>query len=71
MRKGVLKTRSIVSAFLQVERAHFVLSALQDVASQDQPIYQAPVHLSAPNIYALVLEILEIHNKGHQRRKKP
>ena len=58
---GFICTKSVEDAFRAVPRGAFVPLELQDEAYDDSPIRGDPhVHLSAPHMYATVLEALQL-----------
>ena len=66
IRCGVLKTSSIIRAFLKIDRADFVLPEYQDEAYQDYPLpigYGATI--SQPYTVAFMLELLQLQ-KGEK-----
>lgn len=58
---GIISTKDVEDAFRAVPRGAFVPPDLQDEAYVDAPIRGDPhVHLSAPHMYATVLEALQL-----------
>ena len=58
--KGHIKSDKVEAAFRSVPRSAFVPAELEKKACEDSPIKQGIVHLSAPHMYAIVLEALDI-----------
>ena len=65
--QGAISSRSIINAFEQTDRAHFLqrpeyqsMSEDIDDVYQDMPLRHGIVHLSAPSIYGVALEALEL-----------
>ncbi|KAH3759527.1 L-isoaspartateD-aspartate O-methyltransferase [Pelomyxa schiedti] len=61
---GHLETRAIVDAMRSIPRGNFVPEAGSSQAYFNSPLRVPPVHISAPGIYALVLERLGLES-GH------
>ena len=59
-RGGLIRSEKVLQAFLAVDRGNFVPRDKREHAYQDEPIHSAPFHLSAPHMYATVLEALEL-----------
>ena len=58
---AIIQTKEVENAFRCVNRAAFVSSSLYSEAFMDVPIKEEPhLHLSAPHIYATILEDLEL-----------
>mmetsp|Transcript_36786 Transcript_36786/g.46898 ORF Transcript_36786/g.46898 Transcript_36786/m.46898 type:complete len:322 (-) Transcript_36786:91-1056(-) len=55
-----LQSPEVISAFATVDRALFVPELLRRAAYLDQPLQVGPMHISAPFVYALALESLQI-----------
>lgn len=60
--RGLLKSKRVVDAFLKVDRGFFLPlgNNRSQMAYLDEPMICAPFHLSAPHIYAVGLEALEL-----------
>ena len=58
--KGNIKSRQVEVAFSSVPRAAFVPPELKGRAYDDSALRQGSFHLSAPHMYAIVLEALDI-----------
>ncbi|KAH9255827.1 protein-L-isoaspartate O-methyltransferase [Batrachochytrium salamandrivorans] len=63
--RGLLKTKRVIDAFLKVDRGFFLpLTSNNGNRSQmaylDEPVICVPFHLSAPHIYAVGLEALNL-----------
>ncbi|KAF0690455.1 Aste57867_18187 [Aphanomyces stellatus] len=56
----IIKSKDVLDAFRTVDRAHFVPRNMVSRAYKDYPIREGNVHLSAPHIYAQVMEALEL-----------
>jgi protein-L-isoaspartate(D-aspartate) O-methyltransferase len=59
-RQGLIRSEKVLQAFLQIDRGHFVPREKRESAYQDEPIHFSPFHLSAPHMYATVLEALDL-----------
>jgi protein-L-isoaspartate(D-aspartate) O-methyltransferase len=59
-RSGLIRSDKVLKAFLSVDRGHFVPKEKRDLAYLDEPVHSAPFHLSAPHMYATVLEALDL-----------
>ncbi|ETW08483.1 hypothetical protein, variant 1 [Aphanomyces invadans] len=57
----IIKTKKVLDAFRSVDRALFVPQTMLTRAYKDYPIREGTLHLSAPHIYAQVMEALELH----------
>ncbi|ETV89527.1 hypothetical protein, variant 1 [Aphanomyces astaci] len=57
----IIKSKEVLDAFRQVDRAFFVPRTMLSRAYKDYPIREGTLHLSAPHIYAQVMEALELH----------
>ncbi|CAK4130794.1 unnamed protein product [Aphanomyces euteiches] len=57
---GIIKSDQVLKAFRSVDRAHFVPRQQVSQAYKDSPVTNGVVHLSAPHIYAQVMETLEL-----------
>lgn len=58
---STITTKAVENAFLNVPRAAFLPEDLQDEAYSDSPIRgDDHLHMSAPHMYATVLEALEL-----------
>ncbi|OQR99066.1 hypothetical protein ACHHYP_07402 [Achlya hypogyna] len=59
-RNGIIKSDVVLAAFQAVDRAHFVPPSMIDRAYNDYPIRIGSMHISAPHIYAQVLEGMDL-----------
>jgi len=57
---GVIQTDVLADAFLAVDRGLFLPSSVREKAYRDEPIRSGIFHLSAPHVYASVLEALQL-----------
>lgn len=58
---AIIQSKEVENAFRCVNRAAFVSRSLYSEAFMDVPIKESPhLHLSAPHIYATILEDLEL-----------
>ena len=60
--KGSIQSEKIETVFAKVSRAVFVPPELEEKAFEDRPIRQGMFHLSAPHMYAIVLEALDVQS---------
>jgi len=60
-RSGLIRSEKVLNAFLGVDRGHFVPREKKENAYLDEPIHAPPFHLSAPHMYATVLEALDLN----------
>ena len=58
--KGHIKSDKVEAAFRSVPRSAFLPAWLEKKALEDSPIKQGIYHHSAPHMYAMVIEALEI-----------
>jgi protein-L-isoaspartate(D-aspartate) O-methyltransferase len=59
-RGGLIRSDKVLKAFIAVDRGHFVPREKKEYAYIDEPVHSAPFHLSAPHMYATVLEALDL-----------
>ena len=60
-RLAIIRTKEVENAFRCVNRAAFVFKELFSEAFTDAPLRGSPhLHISAPNVYATVLEDLDL-----------
>lgn len=55
-----MRSAAVEAAFRVVDRRLFAPQGAEDVAYHDRPIREGRVHLSAPHMYAAVVETLEL-----------
>lgn len=56
----MIRSESVESGFHSVDRRFFVPQIYVDIAHTDQPIREGSIHISAPHIYAMTIEELDI-----------
>ena len=56
----LIQSDKVLRAFLAVDRGHFVHPSKRDAAYLDEPSHHGTFHLSAPHMYATVLEALDL-----------
>jgi len=61
---GLITSSIIEHSFRKVDRKLFVPIGNEEVAYLDQPLKQGNVHISAPHMYATVLEALELERNS-------
>jgi protein-L-isoaspartate(D-aspartate) O-methyltransferase len=59
-RGGLLRSPKVVQAFTAVDRGQFVPRDKRELAYLDEPVHYPPFHLSAPHMYATVLEAMDL-----------
>ena len=59
-RQGLITSDKVLQAFLSIDRGHFVPQDCRDRAYADEPVHSGVFHLSAPHMYATVLETLDL-----------
>ena len=60
VKAGYIRTPSIEKVFRAVDRGEYYLPNYRQSAYKDEPWKHGNIHLSAPNIYAVVLESLKL-----------
>ena len=60
VQSGNIQSDIVEEAFRAIDRAHFMLQAAMGQAYRNNAWKQGNLHMSAPNIYCKVVELLEL-----------